>query len=435
MLLFAFATAVLTALVSAVAPSLYATSVQPVIALKQQSTAVAGGLNLRKALVAGQFALALILLIGAGLFARTLATLRARGPGFPTTNLLMFQVDPLSDGYDQAKSTPLMRRLLVAVRQLPEVEQAGLSGYEMLRGGGWNNPVTIQSGQRTVTEDIGMNAVSPGFFAALGARVTRGRDFDDRDTRDDGGDGTRPVIVNEEFVKRYLKSWDPLSSRLGIGDKPDTVAGAQIVGVVRSFHDFDLRKPEAQVFFPWVQVGWWPGTFYVRSRSSSQAAVRSIRAAIARIDPALTVLSLRTIDDQLDRMLTNERMLAALAGGFAAVATLLAMIGLYGVLSFSAASRTREIGIRLALGAPRWSAGGLIIREAAVLALAGLAVAIPVSWALGRFVENQLFGVRPMDAISIAGAAAVLAIVCLAASAVPARRAGSVSPLETLRSE
>jgi ABC-type antimicrobial peptide transport system permease subunit len=134
-------------------------------------------------------------------------------------------------------------------------------------------------------------------------------------------------------------------------------------------------------------------------------------------------------------MLTNERMLAGLAGAFAGVATLLAMIGLYGVLSFSAARRTKEIGIRLALGAPRWAAGGLIVREAAVLAAVGLAIAIPVSWALGRLIENQLFGVGPMDAMTIAGAAAVLALVCLATSAVPARRVGSVSPLETLRSE
>jgi predicted permease len=434
-LLFALAIAALTALVSGIAPALYATSIQPVTALKQQSSAVAGSLGLRKALVVGQFALALILLIGAGLFARTLATLRTQGPGFPTTNLLTFQVDPLSDGYDYAKSKPLMRRLLAAVQGLPEVQQAGVSGSGILRGGGWNNPVTVQSRQRIVTEDLPMNAVSPGFFEALGVPVSSGRDFNERDYLDDGNGAARSAIVNQEFVKQYLKDSDPLGARLGIGNRPDTMAGTEIVGVVRSFHDFGLRKPEAEVFFPLWEGGVGSGTFYVRSRSSSQAAARSIRAALGRIDPALAILSLRTIDDQLDRMLTNERMLASLAAAFAAVATLLAMIGLYGVLSFSAASRTKEIGIRLALGAPRWSAGGLIVREAAALALAGLAVAIPVSWALGRFIQNQLFGVHPMDAMTIAGAAAVLALVCLAASAIPALRAESVSPLHTLRSE
>jgi predicted permease len=433
-LLFALAITAFTALISGSAPALYAASVQPVTALKQQSAAVAGSLGLRKALVVGQFALALILLIGAGLFARTLATLRAQGPGYPTTNLLTFQVDPLSDGYDYAKAKPLMRRLLAAVQALPEVRQAGVAGFEMLRGGGWNNPVTVQSGQRIVTADIPMNAVSPGFFEVLGAPVTRGRDFNERDSRYDGG-GARSAIVNQEFVKQYLKDSDPLAARLGIGNGPDTVAGTAIVGVVESFHDFGLRKSDAEVFFPMWENGVGAGTFYVRSRGFASAAARSIRGAVSRIDPALAVLSLRTVDDQLDRVLVNERMLAALAGAFAAVATLLAMIGLYGVLSFSAASRTKEIGIRLALGAPRWSAGGLIVREAAALALAGLAVAIPVSWALGRFIESQLFGVRPMDPVTIAGAAAVLAMVCLAASVIPARRAESVSPLDTLRTE
>jgi ABC-type antimicrobial peptide transport system permease subunit len=205
--------------------------------------------------------------------------------------------------------------------------------------------------------------------------------------------------------------------------------------VVKTFRDFGLRDPKPEVFFALWEGNVTGGTFYVRSRRSSQAAALSIRAAVARIDPALTVLSLRTIDDQLDRILSTERMLAAMAGAFAALATLLAMIGLYGLLSFSAASRTKEIGIRVALGASRWAAGGVIVREAAVLAIAGVAIAIPVSWALGRLIESQLFGVRPMDAMTIAGAAIVLALVCLVASVVPARRAGSVSPIDALRSE
>ena len=434
-LMFALAITALTTLLSGTAPALYATSIQPITALKQQSSAVTAGLGMRRALVVGQFALALILLIGAGLFARTLGTLRTRGPGFSTTNLLMFRIDALNNGYDSAKSKPLIRRLLAAVQGLSEVERAGLASNSLLTGGGWNNPVTIQARQRVVTEDLAMNAISPGFLEALRTPVIRGRDFNERDSRFDSEGPRRSAIVNEEFVKRYLNGSDPLGTRMGIGDRPDTVAGIEIVGVVKTFSDFGLREPEPEVFFPLWESGVEGGTFYVRSRSSSQAAALAIRAAVARIDPKLTVLSLRTLDDQLDRMLTNERMLATLAGAFAAVATLLAMIGLYGVLSFSAATRTKEIGIRLALGATRGAAGGLIVREAALMAAVGIAIAMPASWALGRLIENQLFGVRPMDAVMIAGAAAILALVCLAASAVPALKAGSVSPLETLRSE
>jgi predicted permease len=435
-LAFALAITTLTTLLCGAAPALYAASVGPMEALKQQSSAVASGLGLRKALVAGQFALALVLLVGAGLFARTLGTLRAQGPGYPTTNLLTFRVDPPSDGIGVAESKPLIRRLLAEVQGLPEVERAGAGRWEMLSGSGWNGPVTVvQSGRRIVAEYAALNAVSPDFFEVLSVPVTRGRAFDARDARDDSEWALRSAIVNEEFVRRYLGGGDPLGARLGFGDAPDTVAGVEVVGVVKTFSDRSLREPEPQAFFPLWERSVEAGTFYVRTRSSSQAAAGSIRAAVGRADPRLTVLSLHAVDDQLDRLLATERMLAVLAGSFAAVATLLAMVGLYGVLSFSAASRTKEIGVRLALGASRWEAGGLILRETAVLAGAGLAAGFPVAWALGRLVESQLFGVRPLDASTLAGAGAILALVCLVASAVPARRAGSVNPLEALRSE
>jgi len=312
---------------------------------------------------------------------------------------------------------------------MPGVEQAGISRFEMLSGGGWNNPVTVHGRRQIVTEDLAMNAVSPGFFTALGVPLLSGREFDEQD-------GTRPTaIVNQAFVEKYLPAENPLGARLGIGDGPKVVADREIVGVVQTFHDFALRRREPEVFFAFFKGGAQGGTFYVRSRAASKTAMQAIRAELQRIDPALAVLSLRTVDDQLDRMLTNERLLATLAGAFAAVATLLAMIGLYGVLSFSATRRRREIGIRLALGAPRRAAGGLIVREAAVLAAAGIAIALPASWALGRLVESQLFGVRPTDAITLAGAAVVLTFVCLIASLAPAQKAGAVDPLDTMRGE
>ena len=435
-LLFALAVAALTTLVSGLAPAIYAASVRPVTALKQQSLAVAGGLGLRKALVVGQFALALILLVGAGLFVRSLATLRAQGTGFATANLMTFRLTQLGYGMGNYESKALSQRLLAAVASLPEVERAAVVMRDMLTGGSWNNFVTVEFGERIATdESIPMNAVSPDFFETLGVSVTRGRNFDSRDSRNDDKFALRSAIVNEEFVKKYLKTADPLGARIGFGDRPDTVADIEIVGVVTTFQDRGLREPEAQIFFPLWELPSGGGVFYLRTRRSSQAAAGAIRAAVREVDPALTIMSLRTIDDQLDRMLMTERLLAALAGAFAVIATLLAMIGLYGVLSFSAARRTKEIGIRLALGAPRWSAGGLIVREAATLAALGLAIALPASWALGRFIESQLFGVRPMDAATIAAAAAVLLLVCLLASAVPARKAGAVNPLDALRTE
>ncbi len=433
---FTLAAAALTTIVSGSAPALYAASIRPMEALKRQSGSVAAGLGLRKALVVGQFAIALVLLVGAGLFARTLATLRASGPGFPTTNLLMFRVDPQSDGVDEKTAKPLFRRLLAELRTAPGIDRVGLGRWEMLSGGGWNNPVTlVASGNRSVTDNLSMNAVSPGFFETLGVAVTRGRDFSERDSRDDSEWALRSAIVNEEFVRRYVRGGDPIGARIGMGPRPDTVADIEIVGVVSTFHDVGLREPEPQVFFPLWERSVEAGTFYVRSRGSSSDATSSIRAAATLVDPRLTVVSMRTIDDQLDRLLATERMLTTLASAFAVAATLLAMIGLYGVLSFSAASRTKEIGIRLALGATRWAAGGMIVREAAVLVLVAVAISLPAIWALGRLVESQLFGVEALDAVTVAGAAAILAVVCLGASAIPARRAGSVDPLDALRSE
>ncbi len=432
-LLFAITITGIATLLSGAAPALFAASIQPMNALKQQSNAVAGGFGLRKALVVAQFALASILLIGAGLFARTLANFRAQGPGFPTTNLLVARIDAAASGFKAAESKPLIKRLLAEIRSAPEVESAGIGEFELLTGGGFNNPVTVQAKERFVTENMAMNSITPGFLETLGAPIIRGRDFNERDSTDDTKWAFQSAIINEEFAKRYFKDADPLGARVGIGPAPSIVPDIEIVGVVKTFQDFGMRSPEPEIFFPLWQKGVPRGAFYIRSRGSSLAAASSIRAAVRRIDPNLSALTFRTVDDQLDRLLISERMLSSLAGAFATVATFLAMIGLYGVLSFSATSRIKEIGVRLALGASRWEAAGLILREAAVLAVAGLAIALVASWALGRLIESQLFGVRPMDILTIISAGGVLTLVCLIASAVPARKAASVSPMEALK--
>jgi predicted permease len=433
---FAAGAAALAALISGIAPGLYAASVDPAGALRRGSSRASGGRTLRQALVVGQFAFALVLLISAGLFSRTLASLRDQGPGYSTSGLVTFQVAPLTVGYEGAQIKPLVRRLLASVQQLPGVEQAGVASYATLRPGGWGNLVTVQSDRRFATEDsIVMNAVSPGYFEALGVRIVEGRDFSASDSRDEPGWDLRVAIVNEEFVRRYLSDVNPLGVMTGMGGAPDTPLRMEIVGVAANFRNRSLREDRPQIYYPIWQRGIDNAFFYVRTRTSSAETMQGIRSAVREADPTLPILSMQTINDQMDRMLGLERVLATLAGLFAAVATILAMIGLYGVLSFSAARRMKEIGIRLALGAPRASAGGLIVREAVLLAVIGLAIALPVCWVLGRLIESQLYGVSPMDVVTIAAAAGVLALVCLAASAVPARKAGAVDPLEALRSE
>jgi predicted permease len=299
--------------------------------------------------------------------------------------------------------------------------------------------MTIDAGGRRIAtpEAVHCNSVSPGFFQTLGVQLTAGRDFDDHDANDEPGfsEPFRSAIVNESFVRRYLPERDPLGARVGFGTFTDARTDIQVVGVVKTFHYRGLREMEDQVFFPVFEGMLVGGSFYVRTRVDSPAAFASIRSAVRRVDPGLPVLDLRTIDDQLDRVLVTERMLATLASAFACLATLLAVVGLYGVLSFVVARRTREIGIRIALGASRMGAVGLVLRDAGLLISGGLALALPVVWGLTRLVESQLFGVRPMDAATIAGAAALVVLVALLASALPARRASAVDPIVTLRAE
>ncbi|PYR62861.1 MAG: hypothetical protein DMF91_05280, partial [Acidobacteria bacterium] len=311
-------------------------------------------------------------------------------------------------------------------------------------GGSWNQRVTVEAGRRFVVESpVHCNAISPGFFDALGVAVTRGRDFNDHDVRalddagrpDDGSATFRSAIVNESFVRRYLGDRSPMGVRLGLGGEADSRTNIEIVGVVQTFSYRGIREDEDQAFFPLFESNMAGGRFWIRTRVASPAAFASIRATVRALDPALPIARLRTLDDQLDRLLWNERLLAMLAAAFAGLATLLAVVGVYGVMSFVVAQRTREIGIRMALGASRGSAIWLILRDATMMVVCGVAIALPAVWWLGRFVESQLFGVRATDWRTALGASFLVAIVALAASALPVRRATAISPIEALRCE
>jgi len=209
----------------------------------------------------------------------------------------------------------------------------------------------------------------------------------------------------------------------------------EIVGVVSTFSYRGLREVDDQAFFPYFEGAFGGGSFWVRTRVPADTAFSSIRAAIRGINPALVIADMRTVDDQIDRTLVNERLLATLASGFAALAILLALLGVYGVTSFLVTRRTREIGIRVALGATRAAAAWVLLRDTMIMLAAGIAVALPIVWLVGRLIESQLFGVRPMDWGTVIAAAAAVALGALAASALPARRATSINPIEALRHE
>ena len=296
--------------------------------------------------------------------------------------------------------------------------------------------MTIETDRRFVTDRlVHLGAVSPDFFRTLGTSVIAGRDFDERDARPPDEDGgARAAIVNEAFARRYFGGASPLGHRIGVSDRPDAKTDIEIVGVVRDFSYRNLREQSEQAFFPFG--GDAPaGMFYVRVRGTPAAALASIRTAVGRVDPILPLLSVRTMDEAVDRSLTTERMLATLSGGFGGVALLLSVVGLYGVMAFVVTSRTQEIGVRMALGATRGAAVWLVVADAVAMIAAGTAIALPCLWAVRRLVEAQLFGVHAIDGPTIAGASLLLALVALAAAMLPAWRAASISPTEALRFE
>jgi predicted permease len=435
LLTFAFFASVAAGLLSGLAPALHAGADSLVSSLRERAGTGFGGVRLRKCIVTLQVALSLILVIGAALFVRTLAGLEAKGPGFETSAILSFAIAPVQSGYSRADAARLVRRLHEEIRALPTTRNSAAVRQTFLTGYSWNNAITIQTDHRIVTDNVNLNAVSPGFFSTLGIRILAGRDFDARDSRPAGEAGHRSAIVNEAFVKRYLTGRDPVGVHIGLGSGPDVKPDIVIVGVCAGFNYRGLRDDSEQAFFPMFEGEDAGATFYIKVRGAPEQAIPSIRRIVREADPRLPILWFRTLNDQVNRSLTTERLLAALSGSFGALALLLSLIGLYGVMSFVVTRRTREIGIRLALGATGASAIRLVLRDAVAMIAVGMAIALPCVAALGKLVQSQLFGVTATDPATIAAAAMVLAVGALAAAFIPAWRASNLSPTDALRLE
>src|SRR5579883_716475 len=436
LLAFAFFASLTAGLLSGLAPALHAGGDSLARSLRERGGTCFGGVRLRKTIVALQVAFSLILLIGAALFLRTLTGLLAKGPGFDTSGLLSFALAPMQSGYSRADASRLIRRLDGQIRALPGTASSAAARFAFLNGGAWSNKVTMQTDRRSVTDGgINFNAVSPGFFATLGVRVLAGRDFDQSDSRPVGEIGPRSAIVNQAFVRRYLAGRDPLGVLIARGSAADVEPNSRIVGVVADISYRGVRDSSEQVFFPLFEHDDSGATFYIKVRGAPEQAIPSIRRLVRQDDPRLPILWFRTLDEQVNRSLSTERLLAAISGSFGALALLLSLIGLYGVMSFVVTRRTREIGIRLALGATRASALRLVLRDAVIMIATGVALALPCVAALGKLVQSQLFGVTATDPATIAAAALVLAAGALVAAFIPAWHASSVSPTDALRLE
>ena len=436
-LLFALMVSLATGVIFGLAPGLLATRPELASTLKDEAGSVAGGgsSGLRKGLVVAQVALSLVLLIGAGLFLQSLNNLRELRPGFETRNLVTIAVEPTLNGYKPESSREYYRQLTERLEALPGVKSVALAVIPLLVGNEWDNWVTVEgfTPKQGEIPDPHMQFCSPRFFETLKIPILLGRDF----TIKDGRGAPKVGIVNEKFAKRYFAGVNPIGRHVGFGGDPGTKADIEIIGVVGDTKYENMREPVPYEFYvPWVQQDFVLGmTVYVRTEAAPVSFFSTLRRAVREVDASVPTYEMRTLDQQVEISLVTERLLATLSSVFGILATLLAAIGLYGVMAFMVARRTREIGIRMALGATGGSVVWLVMREVLLLAAAGLAIGGASALGLTRLVEAQLFGVKPTDFSTLILAALGIAGVALLAGYLPARRATAIDPMRALRFE
>ncbi len=452
-LLFTIAVTLLTGLLFGLAPALQATKPDVAPTLKDQAGAVVGGGSsaLRKALIAAQVTLSLLLLIGAGLFVKSLTNLRTLGPGFPAERLIGFNIDPGMTGYSSERARQFFRTLTEQLGTLPGVQSVGLAAVRILEDNEWDNSATVEGFTPARAGDHPepfMNGISPGYFATMGVPIVAGRDFTEKDTarvlhakgrppRNEDFYVPATIIVNETFAKKYFRGRSPLGRHIGMGIDPSTKLDMEIIGVVKDFKYTNLRDeiPE-QAFEPYLAEQYLSGmTVYLRTAMDPNQLFSAVRAKVRDIDPGVPVYAMRTTDEQITNSLSSERMIASLSAVFGFLATLLATIGLYGVMAYTVARRTREIGIRMALGAAQGNVVWMVMKEVLILVAMGVGVGLPAALALTRLVRSQLFGIAPNDPSTLILATLGLAVVACAAGYIPAIRASRVDPILALRYE
>jgi predicted permease len=441
-LLFIAAAALLTGLLFGLAPALRSARLDLSSALKGTASNVAGGAERQRslqALVVAQVALSLILLVGAGLFIRTLRHLKGLDAGFNRENVILFNLD-FASRPETGRWIAFHKELLARLEALPGVRAASLFNGGFLSGDSWTLNIVAEGYQAEPGENLQCTgtAVGPRFFETFGMPILSGRDFNAQDERPASAanaTASRTAVINRAMARRYFAEGNPLGRRFYFANQPDKKF--EIVGVVPDAKYRSLREPAPPTFYvPYFQEQRGSeASVALRSSADPGPTTASLVSIVREMDRTVRVRDVRTMNDVVNGSVQQERLIAQLGGFFSVFALALACLGLYGVLSFAVVHRTREIGVRVALGAQRGDVLSTVIGKGLKLVLVGLLVGLAGAWAVTRLVSGLLFGVTPTDPITFTGVALLLVVVAVLASWLPARRATKVDPMVALRCE
>ena len=437
-LAFSFGISILAGLLFGLIPALRSTSADLQSTLREQGANVFGGksnVRLRKALLVSQVALTVVLLAAAGFFAQSLMNLKRQDLGVKTDHVIQFAVAPELNRYTPEQTVALADRLRENIAGLPGVRSVSVAEMSLLSDSDSSANITAEG--YTVSEDtntdVQQNWIGPNFFATLGIPLLSGREFDSRDT----STAPKVAIVSEKMAQTYFRGQNPIGRHFAFGSGNDVHPDIEIVGVAKDSKNTDLRQEiRPLVYIPYTQdKNFGNATFYVRTNLEPTALGSTLRKIVQSADANLPVFDMKTLDQQVDEIAFSERLLTFFSLCLGLLAALLAAIGLYGVMAYMVAQRTREIGIRMALGASQKNVAWLVLREIVRISIAGLGIGLVAAFGLGKLIESQLFGVKASNPLVFLTSALLLSAVALLAGWLPARKAASVDPMVALRYE
>jgi predicted permease len=434
---FAGAMSIATGLLVGIFPALNSTRPDLVSSLRAGSGKHSGAraaARFRTSLVTAQIALSMALLISAGLFIKSLRNVSRVDLGLRPDSVVTFSIAPELNGYTPVRARALFERVEDEISAIPGVNGVAATRLQLLSGSNWGSSVNVQGFEAGPDTDVHshFNQIGPGYFRTLGIPLVSGREF----TRADNLGSPKVAIINEAFAKKFKLGRDALGKRIGQGRRTEQ-PNLEVVGVVRDAKYSEVKQEVPPQFFtPYRQdstVG--AISFYARTSRSPQQLMRTIPAVIKSLDPNLPVDDLKSLPQQIRENVSLDRMISMLSVMFAALATLLAAVGLYGVLAYTVAQRTREIGVRMALGADEARVRAMVLKQVGVMTLIGGVIGLAAAFGLGRAAGSLLFELKGHDPVVFSMAAAVLTLVAFGAGYVPARRASRVAPMQALRYE